>query len=387
VARTGRSLPASFRHGFANLYRPGTHAAAVLVALGVGVLFTVTTYLIQRTVIRDIHSDAPAQSGNVFLLDIRPSQRDEVARFVAAQPGVSHPPNLIGYFVARILQKNGVPVQDLKLPKQRKDQLQTSRLSVVAELPKDFELTAGHFFAPDTAEPQVAISDEEHHRYGFNIGDRLQFQAAGRLMVAPVVAIYHPNKQAAFRFELLFPQKAMGSIPAIYFGAAQVKPDSIPALEGALFEKFPTITVMNLADVLDRVQEAVDQIALVIRFLAAFAIFAGVIILCSSIAGTRQRRMREVAVLKTLGATKQRITAIFSVEFSILGAVAGLIGAILANLFTRMVASKFIEAPFHFEPASILISLAVMALLANLAGWLASLRILGLRPLEVLRAE
>ncbi len=387
VTRSGRKLPASFRHGFANLYRPGTHAAAVLVALGIGVVFTVATYLIQRTVIRDIHSDAPAQNGNVFLLDIRPTQRDEVARFVSAQPGVTRPPDLIGYFVARILEKNGTPVQNLKLPKQRKDQLQTSRLSVVNNLPKDFELTSGKFFAPDITQPQVAISDEEHNRYGFNVGDRLQFQAAGRLMVAPVVAIYHPNKQAAFRFEILFPRNAMQSIPAIYFGAVQVKPNEIPALEGSLFEKFPTITVMNLADVLQRIQEAVDQIALVIRFLAAFAIFAGVVILCSSIAGTRQRRMREVAVLKTLGATKRRITTIFSVEFTILGAVAGFIGAILANLFTKLISEKFIETPFHFEPASIVVSLIAMAILANLAGWLASLRILGLRPLEVLRAE
>ncbi|MFZ0592911.1 MAG: FtsX-like permease family protein, partial [Bryobacteraceae bacterium] len=46
VRRSGRRLPANFRHGFANLYRPGTHASSVLVALGVGVVFTLTTYLI-----------------------------------------------------------------------------------------------------------------------------------------------------------------------------------------------------------------------------------------------------------------------------------------------------------------------------------------------------
>ena len=81
---------------------------------------------------------------------------------------------------------------------------------------------------------------------------------------------------------------------------------------------------MNLADVLKRIQEAVDQVALVVRFLALFAILAGVIILSSSVAGTRYRRIREVAILKTLGGTKRRISAIFSIEFSILGAVSGL---------------------------------------------------------------
>jgi putative ABC transport system permease protein len=135
------------------------------------------------------------------------------------------------------------------------------------------------------------------------------------------------------------------------------------------------------------VQDAIDQVALVIRFLAGFAIFAGIIILSSSVAGTRQRRMREVAVLKTLGATRRHVTAIFSVEFTIIGAVSGLIGGILANLFAQLIATKYIEAPYHFEAISILIAMAGMALLANVAGWLASLRILDLRPLEVLRAE
>jgi len=98
VRRSGRKLPASFRHGFANLYRPGTHAASILVALGVGVVFTTTTYLIQKTIIRDVETGAPARSGNVYLLDIRPGQRDEVAKFIAAQPGVEKPPDLVGYF-------------------------------------------------------------------------------------------------------------------------------------------------------------------------------------------------------------------------------------------------------------------------------------------------
>src|SRR5581483_3676921 len=155
----------------------------------------------------------------------------------------------------------------------------------------------------------------------------------------------------------------------------------------AVFEHFPTVTVMDLADVLRRIQEAVDQVALVIRFLAGFAIVAGIIILSSSVAGTRYRRIREVAILKTLGATRRRITSIFSVEFSILGATAGLVGGILANLFTRIVSDRFIDAAFQFDWVSLVIAMFATALLANVAGWLASARIMDRRPLEVLRGE
>src|SRR5262245_40129485 len=37
------------RHGIANLYRPGAHAAAILASLGIGVMFTVTVYFFQNS--------------------------------------------------------------------------------------------------------------------------------------------------------------------------------------------------------------------------------------------------------------------------------------------------------------------------------------------------
>ena len=51
-------------------------------------------------------------------------------------------------------------------------------------------------------------------------------------------------------------------------------------------------------------------------------LFAGIVILASAIAGTRYRRIREVVVLKTLGATRPRIATTFSIEFAVLGLVA-----------------------------------------------------------------
>jgi putative ABC transport system permease protein len=387
VRQATRTLPATFRHGFANLYRPGTHTSSILVALGIGVMFTLSTYLIQQTIVRDVRTAAPAQAGNVFLLDIRPSQRDELQKFVRSQPGVSEPPNLTGYFVARMLKQNGRPVESLPLSRLRKDQLQTSRLSVISTLPKDYEIVSGTMWKPDTSTPLVAISENESIRFNLKRGDVLQFQAAGRIIETPVVAVYRPGNRESFRFELLFPQNAMNGIPAIYFGAVKVNTENIPHLEASLFDRFPTITVMNLAEILQRIQEAIDQVALVIRFLASFAIFAGIVILSSSIAGTRYRRIREVAILKTLGARKRKIVSIFSIEFTILGATAGLMGGVLGNVFTHLIAAKFIEASFRYQIPSIVLAAIATALLANVGGWVASMRILDHRPLEVLRAS
>src|SRR5207253_10768963 len=92
----------------------------------------------------------------------------------------------------------------------------------------------------------------------------------------------------------------------------------------------------NDDDVMLIVHDVVDLIALVILFISLFTILAGVIILASSVAGTRFRRIREVVILKTLGATLRRVAGIFSIEFLILGAVAGVMGSLLAAGFSSL---------------------------------------------------
>ncbi len=146
------------------------------------------------------------------------------------------------------------------------------------------------------------------------------------------------------------------------------------------------MTVINLADMLSRIESVVDQITYVVRFLAGFSILAGLMILASSIASARFRRMREAVVLKTLGATRMRIVRTFSVEFSVLGLLAGAVGVVFANVLTQTVLHR-LDLSYRIDWTATLVALAGTALLAVATGWIASYRILGLRPLEVLREE
>jgi putative ABC transport system permease protein len=378
-------LPASFRHGFANLYRPGSQARAVLVALGVGVMFTASTYLVQDTVLRAVQNNSPGETGNLFLIDIRDTHK--VTKFVEAQPGISGKLKIIGYIMGKVVAKNGVPADQLKLSKKKRNDLQMVRIATAQSLPYGLALHKGHWWKPDDKQPALAISEEVEKKFHLKLGDRVEFETAGRTVDAPLVAIFRREWRAPANYNLIVPLEAMRGFPVTYYGAVHANAAQIPSVEQALFQRFPTITVMNLADVLDRIRNAIDQVAVVIRFLGFFAIAAGIIILCASVAGTRYRRIREVAILKTLGGTRRQIRSVFSIEFSILGAVAGLIGGILANAFTFILSKEFIHAPFHFDWPLLGAAVGLTVLLANAAGWLASARILNQRPLVVLREE
>jgi predicted lysophospholipase L1 biosynthesis ABC-type transport system permease subunit len=70
-----------------------------------------------------------------------------------------------------------------------------------------------------------------------------------------------------------------------------------------------------------------------------------------------------------------------------LGGAAGFLGGALATGFARLLMTRLLDARFDPEwRANLATTLLTMAL-AIAAGWLASLRVLSHRPLEVLRDE
>jgi putative ABC transport system permease protein len=189
------------------------------------------------------------------------------------------------------------------------------------------------------------------------------------------------------RIEFFLTPEALAGLPAIYYGGIRATAQSVPSIQKVVYDRFPTVTVVNMADVLDTIQSVVDQISLIVRFISGFSILAGAIILASSVAGTRFRRVREVVILKTLGATRRRIAQIFSVEFFVIGTVAGLMGGILAGGFAWIVLNRLLDAATAADPLPMLVSVAGTALLAIATGWMASFRTLGQKPLEILRDE
>ena len=385
-----RRLPMAVRHGIANLNRPGSQATTVLVSLGIGVMFTLSVWLLQRSLVSQVTESAPPGMPNVFLLDIPAGERQQLRAFAARQPGVTQVPNVMASVAVRLTAVDGVPVEKLPLHDYGRRFWRTRSVTWAAEKPNGATLAAGAWWdsRKPPAEPQVSVQEEAAQVLKVKPGSQLDFLVWGKTIRARVAAVHRPDAiRMAARYEFIFNPGVLEGFPAIYYGALRVEPRAVPALQRALYERYPTVTVINVADVLEIVQQVVDQIAVVYRFISLFAVAAGAIILASSVAGTRFRRIREAALLKTLGATRRRVAAIFSVEFLVLGAVAGVMGSLLATGFTALVLNQLFDAGFHFDPWPNAAAIAGTALVAAVTGWLASHRILGQKPLEALREE
>ena len=81
-------IPSLVRQGLANLYRQGNQAQAILVALGLGVMFTLTVYLVQDSLVSQIIETAPPEMPNVFLVGVTQAQVGPLKELIAKQAGV-----------------------------------------------------------------------------------------------------------------------------------------------------------------------------------------------------------------------------------------------------------------------------------------------------------
>jgi putative ABC transport system permease protein len=408
LARTRLHLPSVLRHGLANLYRPGNPSAALLAALGLGVMQIAAVYMVQRSIVREMQVAVAENLPNIFLIDMTTDEVGGVRTLLAHQPQVKGTPEIVPVFGSRILAVDGVPVAQLRRPGRNAGpdgergpgggggafrSLNLTWPPAENAPPPGDTVVSGKWWTAAAAaaagqHPIVAVERTRAARLGLHVGTQVTFAVQDTQVTAAIVALYDTDSRHAFsRAEFIVPEKMLAGVPVVWYGGVHCDPNATSDLRRVLYQQYPTVTVIDVAATLEVVRQVILQITYVIQFLAAFSIFAGIVILASAIAGTRYRRIREVVVLKTLGATRPRIAAIFSIEFAVLGLVAGLVGLLFANLLARELLLHALHFAYQFQPWMSVAEWLIVAALAVAAGWSASFRVLGQKPLEVLREE
>jgi len=396
---TGLRLPSTLRHGLANLYRPGNPSAALLAALGLGVMQIAAVYFVQNSIVNEMHVAAAGNLPNIFLMDMGTNEVNGVRTLLAQQPMVHGTPEMIPVVSARLTEINGESLEKRKEETGRGPGGRGAQTLNLTWPPTNDGAPAGDTVVRGTwwtaqqaadgaAHPLVAMARERADRLKVKVGDTITVSAQDEPITATVAAVYEVDSQhAVSRAEFVMPHATLAGLPVVWYGGVHCDPSDTAALRRVLYEHYPTVTVIDVAATLEVIRQVMLQVIYVIQFLAAFSIFAGIVILASAIAGTRYRRIREVVVLKTLGATRARIASIFSIEFAVLGLIAGAVGLVFANVLARTLLLHALHFGYAFQWGLNLGAWVAVGAMTVVAGWAASHRVLGQKPLEVLREE
>ena len=387
LRHTPRPSSLVLRHGLRNLYRPGNNVASVLVALGIGVAFTMTVYFVQTSLLPQIWKTAPRNFPNVFLLGITESDKEPLWELLRKQPGVQDANAPVPVIPARLQSVDGKTADQMSLDRDGNRYFQIEFvLTWNPDTPPDTTIIEGKWWSAPYETALISVGQNAARNLRIGVGATLEFVSSGQVVRGTVANIRDTEfSRPGTNNQFIFSPGVLDGLPASYVGNLRVAPDRIVALQSAVFTRFPNVTSIDVGHILTTIQKILDQVSNIIRFVTFFAIAAGVIILASSIATTRYQRIREAALLKTLGATRGVVARIQAAEFLVLGLVAGAIGCLLAAAAADYLLGRLLKTEFKFQWLPVLAGTLATALLTIGTGWLASRGVLNHKPLEVLR--
>lgn len=388
------------RHAVISLGRPGNQTRVVLMAVGLGCFFVMGVRALQSNLLDHLTRQVGANSPDFVLIDVQPDQVASITTvvepFLRATARIT--PLLRGRVVAVAGAKTNLPTRDAV-----RDQGTLTRefgLTFRSGLEPNEAVTAGQFWTSpltdarlaDGADTEVSVEREAARGARLEVGDRMTFDIAGRLLVARVSSIrtvkWNDSQNGGFVF-VLRPGPAAEQTAHSYVGFIQVRDDQAARgqLQRDVVRTHPNVSVINVRDVLASVKDVVANVSLGVTVVGAVTLLGGVLILIGAVAMTKFQRVYDAAIYRTLGASTRVVAAMVAVEYAVLGALSGGLGAIGALALSWGLARFLFE--IEWQPAFLMLTLGVtlVTVAVSAVGVVASLDVLFRKPLATLRGE
>jgi len=382
------------RQGVRNLFRPANQTVAVTLVLGSGAFVIGAIGQVEGNLVERFSLEGGAGDPNAILFDIQPDQaegvRDLLGRFAQGTP------SLEPIVRARLSAIRGVPVDEAleRAPGPRPEAWAVRREyrhTARDSLTRAETLVAGAWW--DEAPPaptgvvRVSVEDDVARALRVDVGDRLTWDIAGRA-VETVIASRRTVDWARFEtnFFFVFEPGGLEGAPWTAVAVARIASDErLAELQRALLDAFPNVSVLDLSRLQETLDRLLARLDAAVRFLGGFATVGGLVVLLGAMAATRAERVREGALLRTLGARRGLVVRVLAAEYALLGTLATACGLLLALAAAWALVRFGFEEPFRPRPLRLAAVWAAVVGATLAAGLLGGRGTLERPPLEVLR--
>lgn len=391
------------RQGLANLYRPANQTVAVVLALGFGAFLLGALAVAQHTLLRQLRLDGGLDRPNLVFFDIQPDQRDRLLAIVRNEGLTVRDP--VPIVPMRLKAINGVLVSTMLADSTRRRDREGKRIEPWA-LRREFRSTyrdtvvasekllvggwwKGPHRASDTTPVPLSLETGIAGDLGVTVRDTLTWDIQGVTIQSVVVNLREVN-WARFEpnFFAVFPSGPLDQAPQSLVVLTRVnEPAALGRVQRQVVEALPNVTSIDLTSIQQTIERIVASVVLAIRFMAFFSLATGVVVLVGALATSRFQRVREAALLKTLGATRRQVFGVMVTEYAALGLLAALVATGLASVGGWALSKWMFEVPFVMPWVAFAWLAFTLVLLTVLTGLWTSTALFRQSALEVLRAD
>ncbi len=377
------------RLGVAALDRPGAATVRLSVALGLGLSLLVMLAASGASLLTEIRQSIPSRAPALFLVDI-PAQRQAEFRALASGELPGAELRLVPSLRGPVIAINGTRVADLPAIPEGAWVLRGDRgLTFARDLPPANRIVAGRWWPEDyRGPPLISLDQDAAEALGLKVGDSLTISVLGRPIEARIASLREIDwRSMGFNFAIIFAPGTLEQAP--YTLMATVAPTggaSTAAFEEALAVSLPMVSAIRVSSIVEQVGAILTALDRAVRLATMVAIAMGMVVLAGAVVATRRARIRDLVLLKLVGATRRQVVGTQLVEFALLSASVAMLAFAAGVGGAKLVTDQVLDIPLRPDWASLIVIPAAAVTLAVAAALLAALPALNARPARALRA-
>lgn len=377
------------RLGVAALDRPGAATVRLSIALGLGLSLLMILAASGASLLKEIGQAIPGRAPALFLVDIPAARQAEFRDLAARQlPGAEL--RLVPSLRGPVVAVNGKRVADLPAIPDGAWVLRGDRgLTFAAELPPANRVVAGEWWPKDyRGPPLISLDRDAAEALSLKVGDTLTISVLGRPIEARIASLREIDwRSMGFNFAIIFAPGTLEAAP--YTLMATVSPPegiATAAFERHLAADLPMVSAIRVSAIVEQVGSILAALDQAVRLATMVAIAMGMVVLAGAVVATRRSRVKDLVLLKLVGATRGQVVGTQLVEFALLSTAVSVLAFVAGVGGARLVTGEVLDIPLRPDWGALLIIPMGAIVLAVGAALLAALPALNARPARALRA-
>jgi len=358
----GRSLGlrpgSSWSLAIATLQKRANANAIQLISFALAIKLMLFLVVLKNDIISDWQMQVPQGAPNMFIINIAEEEVEPIKQFFTDNE-ISHEA-FYPVFSGRVDAVNGEEFAR-KVSKQEGEEKDEEakegvsrepNLTWLESLPEGNEITEGQWFSNEGMagdEIEVSVFDGWQEALDLKLGDTITLLVNEQPIDAKVTSFrkvdwgtLKPN------FVMILSPNMAGMVPVTYFSAAKLQDKHTKDIS-QLLQRYPTVSMIDIKSQIEQAQSIIAQVSLAIGFVLSIVLVSGALVLISQVQASLAERMQEVVILRTLGAKGRLIKLATLYEFMLLGAISGLVAAIVSDVALLVIQQQLfnIEGKLH----------------------------------------
>ena len=358
-------------------------AVMQITALGIALMALLLILLLRQDLLVTWQGNIPVDAPNRFMINIQEDQKLGITQSLL-NAGVTNP-SFSPMVRARLVEVNGKAIgpNDYVDENARRLVDREFNLSYTEQLPDGNRITSGKWI--DGSAPQVSLEAGIAKTLKLKLGDQMTFELAGEKVTAPITSLRKLDwSSMKVNFFVIMPPNMLADMPQSWITSYYQSP-GIEGLDYQLAQSYPNLTIVDVANSLQQIQDVLDRLSSVLGLLFAFTIAAAILVLVAAIAATQDERFRSAALLKAVGASRALLRKVALAELLIIGVLSGLLAGLAAGVAAWALGRFVLEIEFHAFAQSLAMGIIFGVAACLLAGYRFQRKIQTTTAMECLR--